>query len=93
MSNTSNTQDNDRAPNILGQRPIRTKSEKDRSRTEAAIVLRALFAERVGGVVGRSTAGEAGARVGRLLGNERIVRSLGFVVLDEVLDGIFGVAV
>lgn len=70
----------------------RTPAQKSHTRTEASIVLQALFVERIGGVVGRGTAGEAGARVGRMIANRGVVESLGWEVLDGVVGGVFGVA-
>ncbi|KAI9670669.1 MAG: Intermediate filament protein [Alyxoria varia] len=70
---------------------VRTAREKERSKMEAGEVLSAMLEEAAGGVVGRSTAKEAGKRINRMLCNERLNAHLVFSLLDEIVETVFEV--
>ena len=72
---------------------VRTAREKERSKKEAGEVLTAMLEEAAGGVVGRSTAKEAGKRINRMLCNERLNAHLVFSLLDEIVETVFEVKV
>ena len=70
--------------------PVRTAKERERSRREAEMILVAVMEETAGTVVGRSAAKEAGARMSRMIGNERLNIHLAFSLLDEIVCAVFG---
>ena len=70
----------------------RSTRQKERSRKEAGIILEALFEDAAGAVVGRNGAKDAGKRMARLLGNERLNAHLAFTLLDEIVEVVFGLS-
>lgn len=70
--------------------PLRTPTEKARSRKEAGLVLASLVPELVGSVVGRQNAQAAARRMLATLNNERLNTHLVFTLLDEVVSIVFG---
>jgi len=73
--------------------PVRTEAEKAASRKEAAVVLASLVPDLAGSVVGRSNATKAGRRIFATLQNARLNQHLAYVLLDELVDALFGVRV
>ncbi|KAI9727574.1 MAG: Intermediate filament protein [Chrysothrix sp. TS-e1954] len=78
---------------VLAARMPRTEAERERSRTEAALVLEVLICERVGGVVGRGVARDAAGRWGRCLRVGVLNREVVWRVGDEVVRCVLGVDV
>jgi len=73
--------------------PVRTEAEKAASRKEAAVVLATLVPDLAGSVVGRSNATKAGRRIFATIQNARLNQHLAYVLLDELVDALFGVRV
>lgn len=71
----------------------RTEAEKEASRRNAGVVLQTLLPDLAGGVVGRGNASAAARRVHATLNNGALTRHLAYMLLDEIMEGVFGVRV
>lgn len=67
-------------------RPVRTPSERARTRTDAKLVLAALLPEVAGSVVGKSNAQAAARKIFATLNNPILTRHLIFTIFDEVVS-------
>jgi sorting nexin-25 len=75
---------------VLRENPVRSSSQKLRSRTEASFMLLALIPDLAGNVVGRANAQAAARRISATLNNQRLNMHLVFTILDEVVLVLFG---
>ncbi|KAK3941606.1 intermediate filament protein [Diplogelasinospora grovesii] len=72
-----------------GGKAPRTAAEKQRTRTEASLMLATLVPDLAGSVVGRLNAQAASRRILATLNNSRLNAHLAFTLLDEVVDILF----
>lgn len=69
--------------------PLRTKTQKEQSKVEAALVLKTLFPELAGSVVGRANAQHAASKIVNVMNNKRLNEHLVFTILDEIVVFLF----
>lgn len=75
---------------VLRKPPVRSVSDRLKSRTEATVVLATLIPDLAGNVVGRANAQAAARRIFATLNNQSLNSHLAFTILDEILLVLFG---